>query len=156
MLSKSGKAEAIEVAKKFADKQIDLIVCSPLRRTVQTANIINEHHHVKIVKDPRLIEIDQGIFTGTKYSSQTEAEHEAKRLRLPGYGLETYESVYLRVKDFAEHVKQDYPYENVLVVTHESLAVYLSEILAGRKTIDTQNPFNMSRFTNAEIRSFEI
>lgn len=154
MLSKTGKAEVIAVAKNFANTKIDIIICSPLKRTVQTANIINQHHNVKIVKDQRLIEIDQGVFTGKAYSSQTPQEHEAKRLRLDGYGLEKFISVYQRVKDFTDKLSKDYPYENILIVTHESPAVYLSAILA-RQKIDTQNPFTMSRFANAEIRQFE-
>lgn len=155
MLSKTGKAEAIEVAKKFATTKIDLIICSPLKRTVQTANLMNEYHHVKIIKDKNLIELDQGVFTGQKYSKQTPEEQEAKRLRLDGYGLEKFVSVYQRVKEFADNLPQNYPYENVLVVTHESPAVYLSAILSKQK-IDTENPFTMSRFQNAEIRSFEL
>lgn len=155
-LSKTGKTEMVTVAKNFEDNQIDLIICSPLRRTVQTANIMNAYHHVKIIKDPLLIEIDQGTFTGIKYSMLTEAEQEAKRLRLPGYGLETYTDVYHRVKKFVEKLKTDYSSKTVLVVTHESLAVYLSEILAGNINIDSQNPFTMSRFMNAEIRKFEM
>ena len=154
MLSKTGKAEVIAVAKNFAATQIDLIICSPLKRTVQTANLMNQYHHVKIVKDVRLIEIDQGVFTGRKYAQLTEQELEAKKLRADGYSLEKFASVYCRVQDFANHITHDYPYENVLVVTHESLAIYLSGIL-GKQKIDTQNPFTMSRFANAEIRQFE-
>lgn len=155
-LSRTGQAAVVQIAQNFADTPIDLIVCSPLRRTVQTANLMNAHHHVKVVKDPRLIEIDQGVFSGQPYADQTPTEQEAKRLRLPGYGLETYTSVYQRVRNFADNLKKDYPVDNVLVVTHESLAVYLSEILAGNPKIDSVNPFTMSRFANAEIRHFEI
>lgn len=67
-LSKSGKVLTEQRAKDFAYKNIDIIFCSPLMRTVQTANIINKFHNVKIQKDDRLIEIDQGIFTGKKRS----------------------------------------------------------------------------------------
>lgn len=54
------------MALKYKDTKFDIIFCSPLMRTIQTANIINKFHNVKIVKDERLIEIDQGIFTGYK------------------------------------------------------------------------------------------
>ncbi len=155
MLSKTGKAEAMEIAKNFASTKIDLIVCSPLKRTMQTANLVNQYHHVKIIRDKRLIEIDQGVFTGRPCQKQTVAEQEAKRLRLAGYGLESFLSVYQRINDFIKNIKREYPYENILVVTHEAPAVYLSEILAGHP-IDKQNPFTMSRFANAEIRHFEI
>ncbi|MGN1208302.1 MAG: histidine phosphatase family protein, partial [Christensenellales bacterium] len=62
-LSKTGIELAKERAKEYANTKFDVIVCSPLMRTVQTANIMNKFHNVKILKDERLLEIDQGYFT---------------------------------------------------------------------------------------------
>ena len=65
-LSNNGKAVVEEVALKQKDTKFDIIFCSPLMRTMQTANIMNQYHNVKILKDERLIEIEQGIFTRRK------------------------------------------------------------------------------------------
>ena len=154
-LSKTGKEDALKIAQDFSKNKVDLIVCSPLMRTVQTANIMNKYQGVKVVKDKRLVEVDQGIFTGKKYSQMTPEEHEAKRQRRADCELESWRSVYGRVKNFADSIKSDYPYSRILVVTHESLAIYLSAILSSQKA-DVDNPFTMPRFSNAEIKEFEI
>ena len=73
-LSKKGKILTEEVALKYKNINFDIIFCSPLMRTVQTANIMNKYHNSKIVKDSRLIEIDQGIFTGRSKYDLTEEE----------------------------------------------------------------------------------
>ena len=41
---------------------------------MQSANIMNKYHQLKIIKDERIIEIDKGIFTGRKKASLTEEE----------------------------------------------------------------------------------
>ena len=68
-LSQSGKAIAEQRALELQNVEFDVIFASPLMRTMQTANIINKYHNVKVVKDERLIEIHQGIFTGKKWTS---------------------------------------------------------------------------------------
>ena len=58
----------IEQAKKTRDllknEKIDLIICSPLRRTLETANIINEGRNIKIIKDEGFIERSFGKYEG--------------------------------------------------------------------------------------------
>ena len=45
-LSKKGKLLTEEVSQKYKDLKIDFIFCSPLMRTVQTANIINKFQRI--------------------------------------------------------------------------------------------------------------
>ena len=40
-LTEEGKKQALEVRNYFVDKEVDLIVSSPLKRCVETANIIS-------------------------------------------------------------------------------------------------------------------
>ena len=65
-LSKSGKLLVEKQAVKHKNTNFDLIIASPMMRTMQTANIMNKFHGIKIVKDDRLREIDQGVFTEIK------------------------------------------------------------------------------------------
>ena len=71
-LSKNGIELTELVSKKFKDIKFDVIISSPLMRTIQTANIMNKYHNVKVFKDDELLEIDQGIFTGHYKNSLTE------------------------------------------------------------------------------------
>lgn len=59
-LSKTGEKDLEKLAKDFEDTKIDIIVSSPLMRTLQTAKIYNQYHNVKIVKDDLLLEVEEG------------------------------------------------------------------------------------------------
>ena len=77
-LSEKGKTLVLDAALNFKDVSFDIIFTSPLMRTVQTANIMNRYHSAKIIKDNRLIEIDQGIFTGKSKVNLSEEEKQLK------------------------------------------------------------------------------
>jgi broad specificity phosphatase PhoE len=64
-LSEIGLQQSEAVAPWFADREIDVILCSPLKRAVQTARIVGQvlgKEEVKPYDD--LNELDTGIFTG--------------------------------------------------------------------------------------------
>lgn len=152
-LSKTGKKLVEEQAESFIDK-VDVIFSSPLMRTMQTANIMNKKLKVKIIKDERLIEINQGIFTGRKKSSLTEEEKLIKNERSSKYGIETFQSVYNRIKDFLEYLKT-FKYKSVLIVTHNAGASSCEQILNNAE-IDFKDFKNFHLFGNAEIKRFEF
>ncbi|MGN0961618.1 MAG: histidine phosphatase family protein [Christensenellales bacterium] len=153
-LSESGKALTREVAKQYKDYKFDIIYSSPLMRTMQTANIMNEYHKVKIVKDKRLIEIDQGIFTGRKKASLTDEEKKLKFAKDASCGMESYESVRDRSKDFLDFLKQNYDDKNVLIITHNANASIINCVIENIE-INYHNR-NLYNFKNAEIRCFDI
>lgn len=155
MLSQSGKALTKQAANMLKDVPIDVIFASPLMRTMQTANIINKYHNVKVVKDERLIEIHQGIFTGKKWSSLTKEEKNLKDLRDSSCGMESYESVYERVNDFIQNIKSTCPFENILIITHNVCASLIYTILSNQK-VDLQNKKHIKCFNNAEIKKLSI
>ena len=154
-LSKSGKSLTEQVAEKFKDVKIDIIFVSPLMRTMQTANIINKFHNVKIFKDNRLIEIDQGIFTGRSWSSLSEEEKELKNKRDAACGIESYKSVLNRVTDFIEDVKSNCKFENILVVTHNVCASLLYTKL-NCNNVDLNCDKHIRNFKNAEIKHITL
>ncbi len=150
-LSKSGKKLAEDVADQYKNEKFEVIFCSPLMRTMQTANIINKFHKVKIVKDDRLIEINQGVFAGRKKETWTDEEKQARIDRDERFGLEKYESVYSRAKNFIEDLKTK-QYKNVLIVTHNVVASLIELIL---NDIDYSDK-HLGAFKNAEIKNFNL
>ena len=148
-LSINGKQMVEKVAKKFANTPFDAIVCSPLMRTIQTANIMNKYHNVKIIKDPQIIEINQGIFSGKKRSSLTKNEQKLQQMRLKENGQETLAEIDARIENFVQNIKTKYPYKNLLIVTHDICAVIMEHFLCNK-------PFGGIKFANAEIKKFRI
>ena len=66
-LSAEGKNQVEIKAQKYKDVNFDFIISSPLCRTIQTSNIMNKYHNVKVIKDERIVEIGQEYtLAGTK------------------------------------------------------------------------------------------
>ncbi|MBQ7352041.1 MAG: histidine phosphatase family protein [Clostridia bacterium] len=134
----------------------DIIYSSPLMRTMQTANIINKYHNVKIIKDERLIEIDEGIFTRRLKSSLTTNESFAQEHRLDGYNMESWKAVHNRIEDFVKYIKDNCTYENILIVSHDTPATCIENILTNKKINYNQDMVYRKNFNNAEIRHYII
>ena len=154
-LSKSGIELTKQQSEKYKNANFDKIYCSPLMRTVQTANIMNKFHNVMITKDDRLIEIDQGIFTGRHKDDLTEEESKLKFSRSASCGMESYESVYDRSKAFLLDIKNNCKFENVLVITHNCNATLLEDLLL-EIDVDYNNDKHVRNFKNAEIKQFKL
>ena len=152
-LSIAGKSLAEEVSLKNKNTKFDIIISSPLMRTMQTSNIMNKYHKVKILKDERLTELDKGIFTGRKKESLTKEELELKKTLHPSTKIESKDQVYARVKSFVDHLKEIKNYDNILVVTHAIVANLMCDILNNQ---EIQLNHYRSNFKNCEIRCFEI
>ena len=63
-LNEEGRKQAEKTRELLQAEKIDLIVCSPLKRAIQTAEIINENRNTTIVIDERITERDFGEFEG--------------------------------------------------------------------------------------------
>ena len=152
-LSKAGIEIAKSVASKLKNEKIDVIFASPLMRTMQTANLVNNYHNVKIIKNQNLIEIDQGIFTGKSKFDLSSQLQQIKNARSSEYGMESYISVQKRAEEFLSFLsKQDY--SCILVVTHNLVATTLSLLLQNQQV--NQKSLIDNEFKNAETRVFEI
>ncbi len=153
-LGKLGKELTQEVSFKYKDISFDVIFCSPLMRTVQTANIMNRYHNVKIIKDARLIEVDQGVFTKRFKSTLTENEKRQRQSRDESCGMEKFESVYERTKEFVKFLKTQ-NYENVLIVTHNINASMIENIFEGL-VVEFNNDKHILRFQNSDVKIFNM
>lgn len=154
-LSKKSIELTNKLALDFKNTNIDLIITSPLMRSVETSNIMNKYQSVKVIKDARLIDIDQGIFTRTKFHKLSEEKKQMRLNRVPEAKLEPYQSVYNRTLDFYLDIKEKYKNLNLLIVTHTINASIL-ELLINDIKIDYDNPLHLRNFKNGEIKSFEM
>lgn len=154
-LSTKGVAFVENTAEKLKQIKIDVIYSSPLMRTIQTSNIINKYHGLKIKKHDLLLEIDQGIFSGRLYKTLTEEEKQLRKVRHPSTGMETLEHAYKRAQEFVETVLKTEKHENILVVSHNNICSFLELILTGAKP-DFNNHEQMNSFANAEVKMFEL
>ena len=59
-LNEKGVKQAEETRDSLKNEEIDLILCSPLKRAIQTAEIINQGRNIKMIIDERVSERDFG------------------------------------------------------------------------------------------------
>lgn len=116
-LTEQGIEQARELAEKLVDKKIDIIISSPMKRAVKTANIIAERCKIGVVIDKRLIEQNYGIYEGM--SPKTPEFLSNKRnfaYRYPGG--ESMMQVAARTYPLIDEVKEKYKGKNVLFLCH--------------------------------------
>jgi valyl-tRNA synthetase len=123
-LNGNGKKSAAKLAKKIEEEKFDLIITSPLKRTSETAKLLNAYN-VPMIEDDRLKERHYGKFEGLKTDEILKIHPEIKTLDVNGlqYWIEvptaeTYEDVKKRVIDFLADIKKKYHGKKVLVVSH--------------------------------------
>lgn len=116
-LTELGREQARQVGKQAAEAGVTVILASPLQRAQETAAIIAEEVGVPARTEPLLIEQDFGAFEGR---SVDDPEYRAKRENLLWRfdGGESPVQVMHRAYTVIEKVKETYPDETVLLVSH--------------------------------------
>lgn len=119
-LDEDGIQMAIKIGNRLSDTPWITIFTSPLQRAQQTAKIIARQNGMKtIIIDERLQEIGEGKKAGTT---------EEERIEKWGIGwqntpldIEPEQQVIDRIEAFVDEIKENYPNEKVLIVSHGSL-----------------------------------
>ena len=149
-LTELGIKQAAELRDKLKNIRFDAIMCSPLIRTRQTAEIINVNNY-KVVFDERIKERDYGDLAGKplgvidrgkwwNYNSAGE------------YGTsENIKAFFNRVFDFLDNLKTK-DYSKVLIVAHAGVAKAFSGYFEGIKDGD----FLIRKFNNCELKEYEL
>ena len=116
-LTERGLEQAKLLAANMADKQLDVIIASPMIRAQQTAPAVSEAIDVPVLTDERLIEQNFGDFEGLdRGTPEYLANKRQFAYRYPGG--ESQMDVAYRVYGLIEELKGKYPDKNVLLVCH--------------------------------------
>lgn len=151
-INREGKKQAGIAAKQMEKIKIDLIFCSPLRRTKQTCKIINKNK-LRVIYDKRLLERD----------SRSMQFKDAKKLDLEEWydvnkttvykNSEGFKNIIERVKNFLEEMQSKYPDKSILLVTHGDVC---KAIYAYINNITDAKEIDLSEQGNCEIREYDI
>jgi len=66
-LSAVGRQQCAAVARALGELPIEAVYSSPLARSLETAQVLADVLHVEVKTDPRLMEINAGIFQGLQW-----------------------------------------------------------------------------------------
>lgn len=126
-LNDTGKKQIQTLADNFDISFADRLIHSPLRRTEQSAKILNQKANLPISSDNRLLEISYGQWDGQQNSElrRNYPQYFDKYLNdvLPTYVEvasqgETFQSVIDRISDFLQETAKKYPDQKIIIVTH--------------------------------------
>jgi broad specificity phosphatase PhoE len=135
-LSETGHLQAQAARTALADRPIELIFSSPLRRATETAQIIAAPHRAPVRTVAELIECDVGRWEGLSWEAirQQDATHWQAFQSDPGAtpyaGGESFAQVQSRVVAATERLLRDHTQGDLLIVTHNIVArVYVAHLL---------------------------
>lgn len=154
-LNETGRKQAIE-AKDKINNDYDVIVCSPLTRARQTAEIVNEKLGSEIIENDLLKERDFGNLEGLTWEEYETKHPEEASKNNPDFqeNLEKGESikdVERRVQEFVDWLKST-SYKNVLIVTHAGIIRVFERLINNKTKAESRNDDP----DNLEIRHYEI
>ena len=150
-LNETGQNQALITAQNLLDKEIDLIISSPLKRALQTAEIINKNKNIPLIIDERISERDFGEFEG---KSTTDFDFNGFWSYKQNQEYETAENIkafFDRVYSFLDDIKTKYNGKRILIVSHGGISIPVKCYFNGIPDIDTLLPLCID---NCEIAKF--
>lgn len=151
-LNKNGKEQAKRASEEIAKVDIDVIICSPLRRTVQTCKLINKNN-IKVIYDRRIMErnagsmqfkSDKNIDVNVWYDVDKEVIYK---------NTEGFKKMLNRVSLFIEEIKVKYENKCVLLVTHGDLSKAIRVYLSGETD---PSKIKAMKHKNCEILEYDV
>ena len=141
-LNENGLRQARELGEQWRNREIDVVIASDLRRSVDTAAIIAAPHGLEVMMTPLLRERDWGGFTGRYIPS-------LKNEVWPD-DIETLENLLSRAGEFIAYVKKTYPGKKVLAVGHGIINKAIQAVYYKKSMSDIQ------KMSNAEVRELVL
>lgn len=116
-LTQRGREQARALAEQVSGLKVNRIIASPLKRAMETAEIVAGRNGLTVQVDPRLTEQDYGAYEGAdRQDPGFLANKRCFAYRYPGG--ESMMRVAWRTYGLMEEIKVKYPEENVLLVCH--------------------------------------
>lgn len=119
LLSEEGKLEAFNVKKQIENASIDLIICSPKKRTIETAKIVAPN--TPIIFDERLLSRDHGEFEGKKRTEINLNDYWNIKKNIQYEKAESVAHLFNRVSSLLNDISINYPNKRVMLVTHSGI-----------------------------------
>lgn len=156
-ITEKGIQQAEKTAQALQDTSIDIVISSPLKRAVKTAEIILRNSSRNIILEPRFKELDFGLWEGLHYTEvqkkfpiDWEAWGQDWIHTAPTKG-ESFIQLYNRVMEALEEVLQQYCNQTILIAAHHS-TLKIIELYLTRKSLQE---YWTIQYQCGEMRVFE-
>ena len=150
-LNEQGIKQAEETRNYLKNEKIDLILCSPLKRAMQTAEIIKQERNIKMIIDERISERDFGEFEGMPNTDFDFNAFWSYKQNLKYDKAENIQDFFERVYDFLDSIKNEYTGKRVLIVAHGGISIPVKCYFEGIPNTETLLPLCLG---NCEIAKY--
>ena len=157
-LSKKGRQEAAWTAQALKAINFDGFFCSPIGRTVETAQIIGKEIGKAPIVIDALREMNFGIYEGkTYFDTPASAMHWWKKISLLTRILisqvtgESIRSVRSRAVQSCNEIKKICPNGQILIISHGVILNYLIGCLLPKEKYDKIKPIHLQPCSMTEI-----
>lgn len=153
-LNEEGISQANELKEKLKDVNIDLIISSPLKRAIKTAEIINEYHNKKIVIEEGATERNLGIYEGEPNEQEIFNEIRYYTKNVPVEKGEDCQTYTKKVAKFLEETIKKYngKIDTLLIVSH---GFFLRSAMWYFNGVPTE-PETVVRFKNCQVDEYDV
>jgi uncharacterized phosphatase len=146
-LNATGIKQAKETAKTLKDVKFDIVLTSPYKRAVQTAEIINKYHNAPLIVEADLRERNAGYIDMKLWHEAFDFD---KNIQVEGDSVKDF---FERVYSAIDAIKEKYADKNVLVVAHggvnHGFYAYFNEL-------PWQGNLRIDRMHNGDLREYEF
>lgn len=152
-LNETGIEQANMTKRELENIEYDVVICSPMHRARQTAEIIRDDKKVITVIDERIRERRLGNLEGHEITEDIERQIWDYDLnyQIPnGESLHDFEK---RVLEFLKDIKQEYKDKTVLIVAHGGVAKIIKAYFYGMPESRNLSDISMK---NCEIIKIEM
>ena len=128
-LSELGKKQSIELKDKIKGKRFDVVFCSDLKRSVNSAKLTWKNE-IQIIQDKRLREVNYGDLT--QADSDKVEPFKIDHIDKPFPSGESYKDVEKRIAEFLNYLFDNYEGKHVAIVSHQAPQLALDVLLKGK------------------------
>ncbi len=150
-LNAKGINQDLQTKQKLESQKIDLIICSPLKRAKETAEIINSNRNIPIIYDEKISERDFGEFEGTEQENFDFEGFWSYYKNFKYQKAENIKDFFSRIYSRLDEIKSEYRNINVLLVTHGGVSIPVNCYFNG---IPTEDNLLSLVLNNCEVASY--
>ena len=118
-LNEIGRNQAKSVAAKVKENNIDLVISSPKKRTIETASLAAPG--IELITDDRLLSRNHGEFQGKRRDEIDLENYWNIKKNVKFEKAESVGALFNRVVSLLEDIIIKYPNRNILLVTHSGI-----------------------------------
>lgn len=140
-LNETGLYQAEKLAERVSELDIDIIIASPMKRAMKTAQFVAEKNNLEIITDVRLREWDYGEYEGkTRFTEGFAGNKKNFGVRMGKTGESLLQLAH-RVYSALDDIIENYSDKNILLVSHGGVCRVIETYFHDMTTTEFENWF---------------